>query len=908
MEENEKKVEEYAKGPLEEQPIKETTVEGLIDRLIELKYIKSGNEEITLRDSLRQTVKQFEDATQISQFMLALSDEIKESPKDIFTPTGINLAGLKKVLENVKNEVEIKIQPESRVQDTDDRAVLIEDKERVARIEEIKEMATNYYGKLNDVFNFMGVSDLEYDDDELIELSQDMAKRDMYYKLKGEGLNAGKTLEEAEELARQGAGIEEGELDAPEMKEAAGLIFGTTYKELEEQGYTKGEILEIIKQSKPGIVQDCFSEEDIEKIEKGENPIEILAKNLKDLRLQSLKRKVDRQNNKIQEIEEAISIYQRDGANINIETLITAVEEKEEADRKKAKKEKILKKLLGRKEKKGFEDILEEIAQKYASTDELSLSDIFEELKNDRRAEGLEFDTVLEYVKNDAYEHLQDSGRSNNLMILENSEKELRKISQILEAYYISIEGAQESKYEAVRKANRAKVRDLEEKAERLKANTAKIKEELRKSKEIEKTEYTEEEKKERISRKQTKLQRKSIISSEKAINDKNRISRDRNEIIKLAKSEGISINEAAQRYFEENPGRLQKYTAEEQGILLDEQTNSKREEANSITDSTKVNGLKSAIEGYEIFIEVACTHDTKDFRLSETLIKKEQKENELHKIQRAAEKETILRNNDVQGLMKQKEREAVLKMAFVKYFETGMSVSEVLESMNENGLTDGIKKYELLEEINNRGTMYLSQGYIMKMVENEKEIIDLELEIKALQMLKENAVTLGDSGKALAESHDKKIESIRKRIDEIKQSMAQKREKVAEKLGVKSRDESHQQEGTTGKEQENASESKTISATNPQSSKKSEPSQVSSGIKVESIKVADETQDKQMVDAAKVAKKGKIKGIDLKAALSWIKNLKSLKEKKAEQKSELPAGDKNSTNVQEVEDEEISQ
>ncbi|MBQ7410224.1 MAG: hypothetical protein IJW20_02460 [Clostridia bacterium] len=86
--------------------IRESSVEGLVKRLIEVKYIKPSEED-TFRYSLKQAINALDDNEKIPQFMLALSEEIRESPTEIFTSTGINVAYLKEVLESVTKTVEM---------------------------------------------------------------------------------------------------------------------------------------------------------------------------------------------------------------------------------------------------------------------------------------------------------------------------------------------------------------------------------------------------------------------------------------------------------------------------------------------------------------------------------------------------------------------------------------------------------------------------------------------------------------------------------------------------------------------------------------------------------------------------------------------------------------------------------
>lgn len=880
--------------------IRESSVEGLVKRLIEVKYIKPSEED-TFRDSLKQAINALDDNEKIPQFMLALSEEIRESPTEIFTSTGINVAYLKEVLESVTKTVEMTSQVQTVIQEepvlTNTEKTEAElQAEKEARIEENKEMLSDICG------NLFGI---KFDEKEKDEIARFAEEYDRYCEVRDtiRKKHPNATNEEIDSMAEAEMGVEKGYFS--NEKPIVRIVASTklTKKVLEANEKNNGDknasTQTTVKQN-ADLVRDTGQEKEINKAaQEGKFKVDILRKSTAiEVDNYRLQKSLDDEK----EAQIVIDSYEK---NIDVTKLRDNIKKIQDLKKISSRLKRKSTEKLGFQMNNKLKELLDKEKERYIATG-ISVSDIFEEIKDEDVAEGIEFEEVLDYMLNGLNKYLpvtESSGHS-NILTMKELEKDIRVISLTINIYeQRKTKSDASDEFKVVRSRNARYISELKKELEAKQNSIQKMKNQIVESKGIDTSKYREEEGKRT---KKTKDEQ-SQIPSEVAIKDKNRISRDRNEIIKLTKSEGISMSEATQRYFEENPGRIKKYSIEEQEILLGTQNignDAKRK--NGISKLWKnmlrgrytqtITSLENEIKEYQWVRDAAITSDIVDTRLSEILKKIAQKERNLAKAKRNdAKLDTNNGKNDIESVMKQKEKEATLEIAFRKYFESGMTVDELLDDMQKNGNAENIDKYDILEEINQKGTRYISQTKVEELIENEQRISDFKLEIKALEILKENAKLQGRID--LIESHKEKIENIRNSIEEIKRSMETTKATVARKIGYWTEIEAQQQEGS----EIEGSEVKIQSTESVPQAEITAPWLSTTSIKAETIEVADDNSQGQIIDVAKVAKKGKTQMSDVKEAASGIKDIKTIKAKSAEQTTD----NKSAPTPQETSDDE---
>ncbi|MBQ7410223.1 MAG: hypothetical protein IJW20_02455 [Clostridia bacterium] len=714
------------------------------------------------------------------------------------------------------------------------------------------------------------------------------------------------TNEEIDSMAEAEMGVEKGYFSNknPMVKIIASAKLAKKVLEENEKnnGDEKTSTQTTVKQN-ADMVRDTGQENEINKAaQEGKSIIDILGKSTA---IEVDKFRLEKSLDEEKEAQTVIDSYEK---NIDVTKLRDNIKKIQDLKKISSRLKRKSTEKLGFQMNNELKELLDKEKERYIATG-ISVSDIFEEIKDEDVAEGLEFEEVLDYMLNGLNKYLpvtENSGHS-NILTMKELEKDIRVISLTINIYEQRKSKSDDSdEFKVVRSQNARYISELKEELKAKQSSVQKMKNQIVESKGIDASKYREEEGKRT---KKTKDEQ-SQIPSEVAIKDKNRISRDRNEIIRLTKSEGISMSEATQKYFEENPGRIKKYSIEEQEILLGTQNvenDAKRK--NGISKLWKnmlrgrytqtITSLEHEIMEYQWVRDAAITSDIVDTRLSEILKKIAQKERNLAKAKRNdAKLDTNNGKNDIESVMKQKEKEATLEIAFRKYFESGMTVDELLDDMQKNGNAENIDKYDILEEINQKGTRYISQTKVEEIIENEQKISDFELEIKALEILKENAKRHGRID--LIESHKEKIKSIRNSIEEVKKSMEKTKSTVARKIGYWTEIEAQQQEGS----EMEGSEVKILSAESVLQAEITPPEPSTTSIKAETIEVADDNSQGQIIDVAKVAKNGKTQMSDVKEAASGIKDIKTIKAKAAEQTTD----DKHTPVTQETSDDERSE
>ena len=261
------------------------------------------------------------------------------------------------------------------------------------------------------------------------------------------------------------------------------------------------------------------------------------------------------------------------------------------------------------------------------------------------------------------------------------------------------------------------------------------------------------------------------------ALGDKDRANKvhemvnDRNGILILSKNANIDLSEAAKKYFESSPEKLDKYSKKMQAVILGVDENA----------SFDMKKLESII-GYHNKIVMNRTKrimDNSEKNANRFIKTSAQVENQVkYKRNYLNNKEKLIKCENLEvalgpnGKEYEKQRQNNIKNAVDLYFASNdMSVLDISKKLEDEGITN-IPTSELLSNIE-KVAEERKPGSSKEIVENEKKIIDYDIHETVLKEMIEKSeffVEFGKQWTSEAVNYARKIDLLKQNSNQLKE------------------------------------------------------------------------------------------------------------------------------------------
>lgn len=714
--------------------LKKPTIEGLIEKLLEKNHIKE-NEARDVQESLEQASNGMS-KDEIFTLVTTLNDKLEATTGDLITPNGLNYAIFDNIVKTVSQEIKKEkvqkeksefLENEKRLQETNiDEKKLKEEQEKINKsMETIKDM----FSKIP------GLDDFEFPQDAL----------EIFGKAKN---NFEEVLDRAEEIRRNNP-----QITAEDALEKASKEKGININDGENQIALATIVYEQVKkmQKQEGISED----EAFEKLSSEETVVGNMVKSEK-VKAKQQGKKVTFVSfvkdkvlsgaevffyNKGQACDTDINALEKDGWYLNAKALKDKIAEKEEAERCFTYWRNI------KNNKKDFDIDYTEFTKKYLST-ELSISQIYEQFRKEDPNSELKFNDMLEGIVS-CLEKFSDSPRANyTLESIRDVEKQKRVYEQVMNSINIAkrtsklVGGLNDQE-------NRMILDELKEIDKRDISTINEVKKAWIKITKIDIEKYQAE-------HENSVEENNNADIVNELENNRDRITRDRNQVIRLSKELGISTDEAAKKYFEENPQFLKQYSVKERKILLGK--NQKENEEIEISKALKKLGsfIKiinnkiiniSKVDRQALLEKIERIKNSKDISFPYEL------RQAMKNLERTEKKIKICENinarlnegpkkknaSEVFDSKSSKEKE---KEIFEEYLTSGKSATEILSELNKEENKYNIK--DIIKIIANGSKKYLRKEELKKLIKSEKSIHEKTIELNAIEQNKKNAEEKG--------------------------------------------------------------------------------------------------------------------------------------------------------------------
>lgn len=375
---------------------------------------------------------------------------------------------------------------------------------------------------------------------------------------------------------------------------------------------------------------------------------------------------------------------------------------------------------------------------------------------------------------------------------------------------------------------------------------------------------------------------------------DLEKISNDRIQILVMSKRLGISTDQAAKKYFEENKENLYTYTKRERDVL----TGNLR----AVDKNGKISTVLKQLRGFmserndrliSLYVSETDELSKKLAMITNTDSKKTDKMlNELlklrKKIKKAEErkeklekKQNKFRTKDVVSVLERKEKMANEKEIFANYIQSGKSAMEFLEELNSNKENCAIDKESLLRIICDNARKYLTPEELGIFIDNERTIFNNK---KLIGVLKEKIeIAQGFNAVSNAEFYKNKVTKIEGNQKKLFESTGKSREKLLKRMGLVTENSENNNINKTGREEYSVD----------QTENKMETVELQKKLTVEQLDI-----DGVKPNVKAIAKKGKVTISRVKKVFAKIVGLRKAKEKEAEQTEQETITEEKTTNT----------
>lgn len=751
------------------------TIEGFVERLLKENHIKS-NETVTVENTLNKATDGMTPEERAA-VIRSLNEKLDAPSSDLITPQGLNFASFESEVKTVTQVIiknkDYKENQEKKAAELAEKNLVVENKNQEKESE--REMTKKNIDSIrNLLLQFPEFSDFEFSEIELEELGKTKTNLDKFIKRADEMKQEHPELldEEIIENAAQECGID---LNSGEIKVAIATRFSEDLKKIENVDQDNGIDLDRLIQFSSNTVNFLFKREcELAKREGKKLTVRGLVKRTFTIGAEKIF------NDKNQSKNSEIEALEKDGWYLNLQDLKNNIEEKEEIERCFTywRKKNI--------DKYDIELDYTKLAEKYLCTDK-SISQIYEQLKKEDPKLEVKFNDVLNGIIENLKSRNNAPDAINTLESIRKSEEERRVYEQFMKSLKVAESNAKE--VGGANKENNDKIlKELEKNNNSNIESIKKVKEFWIQREKIDFNSYKEENREAFEESEQSNEQK-----IEKFEKDRDRIIRDRNQVIKISKELGISTDEAAKKYFEENPKRLKQYSIRERRILLGKND----KDIEKLEMSLVLRKLGSFVKFINKRIISIAEVDIKSANQSIARVQGDisqpyELEKALSDLEKAEQRIAICekinarldrghKKKDASEVLNDKLKKENEKEIFSKYLMSGKNATELLKELNKDGNEYNIR--DVIKIITEGARKHLKIEELKALIDNEKSIYNKTIELEAIQNSKKNAEEKGLTD--WVKDYEKQIEKINDKINTCQNTNQHFKKRMQRRMGI---------------------------------------------------------------------------------------------------------------------------
>lgn len=858
--------------------LKKPTIEGLVEKLVNGKFIES-DESTSVEKLLRQATENMSE-TDISSVVTKLNDKLDATSSEILTSTGtlnysVFESEVKKVTQVIIKNNENKTNEQAKVTESEEKTPIDEKKNEGKKEEQAEiEITIKNMKSIRNIFEqFPEFSEFEFSEEDLEELGKAKTKFDKAMDKVNELMKENPQLsqEEAVAIATQEYEID---IDSGEMQIAMGTSLAERVEEVaQEKNISQDEALEIIIESNDGGF-GVFFKKDCEEAKKAGERLTFRGLLGKTLSAGAQKFFENKGQEKISEIE----ALEKDGWYLDVEALRDNIEKKERMERcftwwrkKNVPKEEL-------------QIDYSKLAEKYLCTGQ-SVSQIYEQLKKEDPNLELKFNDIL----NGIIEHLESSkffpDTNNSLESLRESEEEIRVYEQVQKSFEIAKRNSRGVIGGAKKEDNERVLEALEKKYNLNKKSIKEVKEFWIKRLKIDPDKYNEEDIAD-LKKHEQDDEQYDEQTVEGLENDRDRIIRDRNQIIKLSKEFGISTDEAAKKYFGDNPKKLKQYSISERKILLGKTAKKVEEPEMSFVlrklgtlvkrMNNKIIGISEVdVKAISKKIESLQNDVSQPYELQDTIARLTKAQDRIRKCERINERlDRGPKKKNVNEVFEDKLKKEKEKEIFKNYLMSGKTATEILKELNKDGIKYSID--DVIKIIENGARRHLRKQELKLLKDSELTIYSKTVELELINKNKKNAEKKGLTD--WENDYEQQIIEINKKLEIPLNRIAYCRTKMQRRMGILGPNETPEERREKTENQEEFSDERNSSQevqSDSHTKGKLELGSIKTGGKIHNIKA--------------IAQNGKVTQKGIKGMFAKIRSLYSdLKKSKQEEQNAI--------------------